>query len=135
MKEKDYTYEAALAANPKELVVRLKEILRDHRAAEQVIMLETAEGHGVVAKVVETIREYSAFFLQQESQLDVVRCDISAIEDALDRLRSGDPELAVEIVMEHEELLRWASGGDPEQEVEDILEEINPENNEEDDEQ
>jgi hypothetical protein len=134
MKEKDYQYEEMLAANPKELAVRLKSILQDHRMAEQVIMLETAEGHSVVAKVVETIREYSAFFLQQSSQLDVVRCDISAIEDALDRLRSGDPELAVEIVMEHEDLMRWASGGAPEQEVETILEEINPEN-EEDDEQ
>ena len=134
MKEKDSQYEEMLAANPKELAVRLKSILQDHRMAEQVIMLETAEGHSVVAKVVETIREYSAFFLQQSSQLDVVRCDISAIEDALDRLRSGDPELAVEIVMEHEDLMRWASGGAPEQEVETILEEINPEN-EEDDEQ
>lgn len=134
MKDKDYTYEAALAANPKELAVRLKAILQDHRMAEQVIMLETAEGHSVVAKVVETIREYSQFFLQQASQLDVVRCDISAVEDALDRLRSGDPELAVEIVMEHEDLMRWAAGGAPEQAVEDIIEEINPEN-EEDDEQ
>lgn len=110
MKDRDWTYEDALAANPKELLARMQSILRDHRTAESVILLESEEMHGEVAKIVATIKEYGEFFLNQNSALDIVRSDIAAVEQAIDRLREGDPELAVTLIVDHEETMRMVSG-------------------------
>lgn len=131
MKDKDWTYEKALAANPKELLARMQALLRDHRTAESVILLESEQAHGEVAKIVAAIKEYGEFFLNQNSSLDIVRSDIAAVEQAIERLREGDPEPAVTLIIDHEEIMRVISGepdfaSDEEAEVIfDILDEVN----------